>query len=397
MYRGFVAQNTFRDISDLDKGEFVLYIGTDPSGDSLHIGHLAAQMLARNFLEHGHKIILVAGGGTGMVGDPRDTEERELISIDTLNANKAKIVRQMEKIWGGRKFEVVDNYDWLKELNYLEFLRDIGKQFSMGQMIDREHFKARVGEGKPGMTYAEFSYALIQAYDYLWLHRNRGVNLQIGGSDQWGNILSGVDLIRKLDGDEVHAFTFPLVIDKTTGRKFGKTESGDGVWLDPKKTSPYQFYQYWLNTGDEDVIDYLKLFTLLPHEEIEELAESQRANPAGRAAQKRLALEVTTIVHDLETATNVAHVSSVLFGDEDVRDLPAAGLDLLSETIPTVPRGTKIVEALTKSGLADSNSEALRLIKQNAISINGQKVTADSEVSQISLIKKGKNNFVLVR
>jgi len=396
-WRGLINQTTFKNLSDLDKGKFTLYLGTDPSGDSLHIGHLAAQMLARNFLEHGHKVILLVGGGTGMIGDPRDTEERNLISIEELNANKAKIVEQVKRIWNGQKFEVVDNYSWLKDLNYLEFLRDIGKQFSMGQLVDREHFKTRVGEGKPGMSYAEFSYTLIQGYDYLWLHRNKDVNLQIGGSDQWGNILSGVDLIRKLDGKEVNALTFPLLIDKTTNRKFGKTEAGEGVWLDPKKTSPYQFYQFWLNASDDSAIDYLKMFTLLPRAEIEEIADIGKTNPSERAAQKRLALEVTSMVHGRDTAVNVAHISNVLFGDEDVRELSKGGLKLLSETIPTVTKKVTVVEALVKSGLASSNGEAVRLIKGNAVSVNGTKISEDTKISELSLIKKGKNSFILIK
>jgi tyrosyl-tRNA synthetase len=396
-YRGFINQSTFQDLAKLDSKKFVLYLGTDPTGASLHIGHLASQLLARQFLEHGHKVILLVGGGTGMIGDPRDTEERNLISIEELNSNKAKLAEQVKRIWGGRDFELVDNFDWLKDVALWEFLRDIGKHFSMGQLVDREHFKARVGEGKSGMSFAEFTYTLLQGYDYLWLHRNKGVNLQIGGSDQWGNIMSGVELVRKKDGDEVDALTLPLVIDKTTGRKFGKTEAGDGVWLDPKRTSPYEFYQFWLNVSDDNVIDYLKLFTLLPRDEIEEIAGLQAKDPASREAQKRLTLEVTEIVHGRDTAVNVAHITNVLFGDGDINQLPKAGLELLSQTIPTVVKNTTVIQALTSTGVCASNGEAQRLIKGGGVSLNGAKLLEDQKVTGLSLIKKGKNQFILVK
>ncbi len=397
IWRGFYNQTTFEKPENLDDKVFTLYLGTDPSGDSLHVGHLAVYMMVRRFLDRGHKVILLVGGGTGAVGDPRDTTERELKSMDEIAKNVAALEKQVSQLFGGQNFTLVNNYDWLREVKLLDFLRDTGKHFAMGMLIDRDHFKSRVGEGKSGMSFAEFTYTLLQGYDYWYLHKNLGVNLQIGGSDQWGNLLSGVELIRKKESVEVDAMTTSLVIDKTTGRKFGKSEGGNAIWLDPAKTSPYQFYQFWLNVGDDDVIDYLKLFSLLGQPEIDEIAKNHAENPGARVAQKTLAHEITTIVHGAEICASVEHVTRVLFGGEDFRNLTDADIDVLAREIPTVETGAKIVEILVATNVAASNGEAMRLISQNAISMNGQKITSDQEIVEKSLIKKGKNKFILVR
>ena len=264
-WRGFWNQTTFTDESVIDNTHFKLYLGTDPSADSLHVGHLAVYMMVRRFLERGHEVVLLVGGGTGIIGDMRDTEERELLALEEISKNTEALSKQVSKLFAGKDFTLVNNYDWLKDLQLLPFLRDIGKKFNMADLTSRDFFKARIRNGG-GLSYAEFSYTLLQGYDFLHLSRELGVNLQIGGSDQWGNLLSGVELSRKADGREVFAMTAPLVINKSTGRKFGKSE-GSAVWLDETKTSPYKFYQFWLNSDDAGAIDYLKLFTMLSKEE----------------------------------------------------------------------------------------------------------------------------------
>ena len=392
-WRGFVNQSTFKSLDELDKKDITLYLGTDPSGDSLHVGHLAAQMMARCFLEHGAKVILLIGGGTGQIGDPRDTEERELISLETIDANKKSLAKQVSQLFGGRDFELVDNAEWLSDIKLLDFLRDTGKYFSMGQLVDREHFKARVGEGKSGMSFAEFSYTLLQGYDYWNLYHSYGANLQIGGADQWGNILSGVDLIRKKEGVEVDALTVSLVIDPATGRKFGKSEAGEGVWLAADKTSPYKFYQFWLNVSDEGAIQFLKLYTRLGKDEIDQLESETATNPSVRAAQKTLAFEVTKLVHGEETAGAVRHATEALFSGE----VSKGDFAVLANELPTVEIGVSVVEALVKSELASSNGEALRLIKGNGVSLGGEKITEDQKITEQTLLKKGKNSFVLVK
>ena len=265
----------------------------------------------------------------------------------------------------------------------------------MADLTSRDFFKARIGNGG-GLSYAEFSYTLLQGYDFLHLSRELGVNLQIGGSDQWGNLLSGVELSRKADGREVFAMTAPLVINKSTGRKFGKSEGG-AVWLDETKTSPYKFYQFWLNSDDAGAIDYLKLFTMLSKEEIEAIEREHSAAPHLRIAQKTLAREVTSLIHGADRVSSIEKVNSVLFGGVLASELSTEELEILAEEIPSVKVGTDIISALTETNLARSAGEVKRLIASNAISINGEKISENFEISQVSLIKKGKNNFVLVR
>ena len=393
-WRGFWNQTTFTDDKLIDSENFTLYLGTDPSADSLHVGHLAVYMMVRHFLERGHKVFLLVGGGTGMIGDMRDTEERNLLPYEEIEHNKQALKSQVSRIFAGRDFTLVDNADWLAELELLPFLRDIGKNFNMADLVSREFFKARINNGK-GLSFAEFTYTLLQGYDFWHLFNQYGVNLQIGGSDQWGNLLSGVDLIRKKENAEVYAMTAPLLINKSTGRKFGKSEGG-AVWLDENKTSVYKFYQFWLNVDDESAIEYMKIFTMLDRDTIEAIAENHAVNPGARSAQKVLAREVTDIVHGSARRESVERVTEVLFGGGDFKKLSDDDLGALAEEIPCVDAGIDVIEALVESGAVGSNGEAKRLLKSGAISLNGEKLAENKVVNDTSLLKKGKNTFVLI-
>ena len=393
-WRGFWNQTTFTDDKLIDSENFTLYLGTDPSADSLHVGHLAVYMMVRHFLERGHKVFLLVGGGTGMIGDMRDTEERNLLPYEEIEHNKQALKSQVSRIFAGRDFTLVDNADWLAELELLPFLRDIGKNFNMADLVSREFFKARINNGK-GLSFAEFTYTLLQGYDFWHLFNQYGVNLQIGGSDQWGNLLSGVDLIRKKENTEVYAMTAPLLINKSTGRKFGKSEGG-AVWLDENKTSVYKFYQFWLNVDDESAIEYMKIFTMLDRDTIEAIAENHAVNPGARSAQKVLAREVTDIVHGSARRESVERVNEVLFGGGDFEKLSDDDLGALAEEIPCVDAGIDAIGALVESGAVGSNGEAKRLLKSGAISLNGEKLAENKVVNDTSLLKKGKNTFVLI-
>ena len=393
-WRGFWNQTTFTDDKLIDSENFTLYLGTDPSADSLHVGHLAVYMMVRHFLERGHKVFLLVGGGTGMIGDMRDTEERNLLPYEEIEHNKQALKSQVSRIFAGRDFTLVDNADWLADLELLPFLRDIGKNFNMADLVSREFFKARINNGK-GLSFAEFTYTLLQGYDFWHLFNQYGVNLQIGGSDQWGNLLSGVDLIRKKENTEVYAMTAPLLINKSTGRKFGKSEGG-AVWLDENKTSVYKFYQFWLNVDDESAIEYMKIFTMLDRDTIEAIAENHAVNPGARSAQKVLAREVTDIVHGGARRESVERVTEVLFGGGDFKKLSDDDLSALAEEIPCVDAGIDVIEALVESGAVGSNGEAKRLLKSGAISLNGEKLAENKVVNDTSLLKKGKNTFELI-
>ena len=396
-WRGFVNQTTFPDLSALDGAPISFYWGVDPSSDSMTIGNFAAAMMVRHFIDHGHKAFLLVGGATGMIGDPDGkADERNLKTLDEIAKNKAGIAAQYKTAFAGKDFTLVDNYDWFKDLNYLEFLRMVGKNVPLSQMLGRDFVQARLGEGGTGISYAEFSYSLIQGYDFVHLYKNHGVTLQLCGADQWGNSIAGVDLIRRMEGGEAHVYSTPLVINKATGKKFGKSEDG-AIWLDPKKTSVYKFYQFWLNVDDEGVIDYAKIYTLLSKEELEAIGERHAANPGAREAQKALAREVTTLVHGTERTESVMRVTDVLFGNASFDDLHSDDLEALALEIPTVSTGKTVIEILVEAGVAASNGEARRLIAGGAVSVNDQKITEDIVLEVPSLIKKGKNNFVLVR
>lgn len=396
-WRGFVNQTTLKDISALDTRPLTFYWGVDPSADSMTVGNLAMAMMVRHFIEYGHKAVLLIGGATGMIGDPDGKdEERSLRPLEEIEHNKTSITAEYDRIFEGKDFEVVDNYDWFRELGYLEFLRDIGKHFSMTQLLDRDFVQARVGEGGRGISYAEFSYSLIQGYDFLHLYREKGVTLQVAGADQWGNSISGVNLVRKLEGAEAHIWTGPIIVNSATGKKFGKSEEG-AVWLNESKTSVYKFYQFWLNVDDQGVANYLKIYTLLPKEAIEHLVEVSVETPHTREAQKSLAYEVTKLVHGHERAESVKKVTGVLFGGAGVADLSETELSMLVAEIPSVRTGTTLVAALIDTGLASSKSEAARLIHAGAVTINGEKCLEDRHLDASPLlIKRGKNGFCLI-
>lgn len=396
-WRGFVNQTTFKELTELDQAPISFYFGVDPSADSMTIGNLAAAMMVRHFIDHGHNAYLLVGGATGMIGDPDGKkDERNLKALDEIAHNKAGIAAQYNTVFAGKKFTVVDNYDWFKNINYLEFLREVGKNVPLSQMLGRDFVQARLGHDGSGISYAEFSYSLIQGYDFLHLFREHDVTLQLCGADQWGNSIAGVDLIRRITGGEAHVYSTPLVVNKATGVKFGKSEGG-AIWLDANKTSVFKFYQFWLNTDDEGVIDYAKIYTLLGKDDIEALAEQQQMNPGARVAQKTLAHEVTTLVHGEERCESVERVTEALFGIGSFTDLTADDLDALAQEIPVVVAEKTVVDTLVEAGFASSNGEARRLISGGAVSVNGQKITEDYELTETALVKKGKNSFILVR
>lgn len=394
-WRGFINQSTFTDLADLNTPR-TFYIGVDPSADSMTIGNLAAMMLARHFIAYGYKAILLVGGATGMIGDPDGKkQERDLRNRQVVEQNAAALAAQFATIFDGEPFEIVNNNDWFQSIGFVDFLHQVGKHVSMTQLLDRDFVQQRIGEGGSGISYAEFSYSLMQGYDFLHLYRTKGATLQLCGADQWGNSVTGVSLIRKLADGEAHVFSTPLIINKQTGVKFGKSEGG-AVWLNGTKTSPYKFYQFWLNIDDEMAKDLIKIYTFLPQDVIAELTAQHEAEPASRLLQKTLAREITTIIHGQERAEAVVQASQILFtkGEftltDDVRQV-------LAGELPVVPVGTRVVEALVQAGVAGSNGQARRLLADGAVSVSGRKLAEDETLATPSLIKKGKNSFVLVQ
>lgn len=395
MWRNLVNQTTFDDVAALDERSYSFYLGVDPSADSMTIGNLASIITCKRLVQAGYKLYLLAGGATGQIGDPDGKkDERVLKDRATIERNVAGIKKQFEQIMNDQPVTLVDNADWFADINYIDFLREIGKNVPMSQMLSREFIKSRLGEEGSGISYAEFSYVLIQAYDFLHLNREYGVELQLCGADQWGNSISGVDLIRRIDNKTAHVMSMPLVVNKTTGRKFGKSEDG-AVWLSPEKTSIYKFYQFWLNVDDAGVEDYLKIYTFLSKEEIEAVVAEQNKNPSKRLGQKTLAHEVTKLVHGVARTESVERVSEVLFSDMEFSALNEDDLEELSKEIPTVVPNITVVEALVSTGLATSKGEARRLIQSGATSLNKQKITEDIAITGTCLIKKGKNSFIL--
>ena len=393
-WRGFWNQTTFQDSKVLDGEKRTIYLGADPSADSLHIGHLSVYMMVRRFLDHGHKVVLLIGGGTGMIGDMRDTEERQLLSPKIVAKNTEALKSQVSKLFAGQDFEVVNNADWLSKIELIPFLRDIGKNFNMAELISRDFFKSRINNGS-GLSFAEFTYTLLQGYDFWYLYKNNGVSLQIGGSDQWGNLLSGVNLIRKKEGAEVFAMTAPLLINRSTGRKFGKSEGG-ALWLDASKTSPFKMYQFLLNSDDQSVFEYLKILTTLSKEEIETIEKNHQENQHLRIAQKALAKNVVEIVHGEEVAKNVISATEVLFGGKAFENLTKAEIEVLKYEIPVAPKDKTVGEILIETNFAKSKGEAKRLISANSISFNGNKLQEDIQITEKGLLKKGKNSFILI-
>jgi len=403
--RGFIYQCSAEDISRVLDGEKrTVYLGIDPTADSIHVGNLVPYMLLNRLMQAGHKVILLMGGGTALIGDPGGkSEERPFVEIETVTEQCKKMEAGVRRFVTG-DVTFVNNYDWLSQISMIEYLRDIGKHFTINAMIKKDIVANRLDSENP-ISYTEFSYSLLQGYDYLHLHKEHGCDVQIGGSDQWSNIIAGVDLIRRATGTEVFALTNPIVTDKATGKKFGKSE-GNAIWLNPEKTSPYQFYQFWLNTSDESVIDYLKLFTFLTLDEIAEIEQAFAANPGAREAQQRLAMEVTTFVHGAESAQSAANVSNLLFGGGELADLSADEITVLTDNAPTYATmvGTSWVEILTGATLATSKREARTFIEGGGVSINGDKVTdidavlsSDQIINGVAILKRGKKKMCVLQ
>jgi tyrosyl-tRNA synthetase len=407
IWRGFANQTTYKDDAVLNGDPITFYWGVDPSAPSMQIGNLAAAMMVRHFIDRGHKAILLVGGATGMIGDPDGkSEERDLKSLDEVATNKAGISEQYKVVFGGQDFTIVDNYDWFKDMNYLTFLREVGKHVPLRQMIARDFVQSRMGEDGAGISYAEFSYSLIQGYDFLHLHENHGVTLQLCGADQWGNSIAGVDIIRRKTGHEAHVWSSPLIINKSTGKKFGKTEDG-AIWLDTGRTSVYKFYQFWLNLDDEGVEDYLKIYTMLSKDELDKLMSEFAQNKASRLAQKTLAWEVTKLVHGEERAASVKRITETLFGGGDYHSLTSDDLEQLKIELPQTEATsgqTTLIDVLVSAGLAMSNSEARRYLGDRAVYLNGQQVTEEKTMLEAAdginghvLLRRGKNSQAVVR
>ena len=387
-WRGLIAQSTDLDAlrRDLDAGPLTLYCGFDPTAPSLHAGNLVPLLMLRRFQKAGHRPIVLAGGATGMIGDPRDSGERTMNTTDVVAEWAGRIRGQLERFVDFDDANgpdtgaiLANNLDWTGEMSVLDFLRDVGKHFSINVMLSRETVKRRLESD--GMSYTEFSYLLLQSHDYLRLHRAHGCKLQLGGSDQWGNIIGGVDLVRRVDGDAVHALTTPLVTD-AEGRKFGKSTGGGNVWLDPEMTSPYAWYQYFVNVGDADVVRYLRLFTFLDREEIDALEADTTERPHLRAAQKRLAEEFTTLVHGEHQMKQVVAASQALFGRGELAELDLSTLDAAMAEAPTgttrLADEPTIVDLLVASGLAESRGAARRTVGEGGAYVNNGKVTDEA-------------------
>lgn len=380
-----------------------LYCGVDPTGDSLHIGHLIPFIMLKRFQQAGHHPYIVIGGGTGSIGDPSGRKtERQLQTMDQVNRNKAALTQQMRRIFGQDNFTIVDNYDWLSKISLLDFLRDYGKLFNVNTMLNKEIVARRL---EAGISFTEFTYQILQSVDFWHLFKHEQVQVQIGGADQWGNLTAGMDLIHKKQPQaEVFALTIPLML-KADGTKFGKT-AGGAVWLDPKKTSPFEFYQFWLNQDDRDVIKYLKFFTFLSHEEIDQLAVEVAHHPEKRTAQRRLAQEVTTFVHGKAAMQEAEKISQILFGG-DIKDLSVAQIEQAFAKMPSVQASAQpqnIINWLVDLKLEPSKRQAREDVHNGAISLNGNLVTDEQLLVQpdehfdgkYMIVRKGKKNYTLV-
>lgn len=398
----------------------VAYVGIDPTADSLHIGHLVGVMLLKHFQLSGHKPLALVGGATGMIGDPSGkSNERNLLDEATLRHNQEAIKSQLARFLdftsnAANAAELVNNYDWMKNFSFLDFIRDIGKHITVNYMMSKDSVKKRLSsEAAEGMSFTEFTYQLVQGYDFLHLYKNKDCTLQMGGSDQWGNITTGTELVRRIASGKAYALTCPL-ITKADGTKFGKSEGGN-IWLDSARTSPYKFYQYWLNTSDVDAEKYIKIFTFLSKEEIEILTEKHRESPHLRLLQKRLAEEITIMVHSKEDLENAIKASNILFGNstsDDLKQLDEATFLDVFEGVPQaeisrndIEAGIDIVTVLNeKTGFLKSNGEARRALAENSISVNKEKVTEEFILSTLDLInnqfvllQRGKKNYFVIR
>ena len=397
-WRGLIKDCSSPELREkLNAGGMTFYIGTDPTGDSLHIGHFSSFLISKRLKDAGHNPVLLVGGGTGLIGDPKPDSERPMITKEEVDHNFNCLANQASKLFG---FKVVNNFDWLKEFSYIEFLRDVGKFFNINYMLNKDIIKRRLDDG---ITYTEFSYMLMQAYDFLHLYENEGVSLQVAGQDQWGNITAGIELIRKKLGKEAYGFTMPL-LTKSDGSKFGKT-NGKAIWLDANKTSPYEMYQFFINSEDEKVIDYLKFLTFLSKEEIEELEKSNKEEPHLRLAHKALAREVITFIHGKEAYENAVKIAEVFFKG-DIRDLNIQQLKDATADLDkaVIDSGTPLIDALISIGVCNSKREARDLITGNSISVNGEKINdlnfvlnrEDAFNNELSIIKKGKKFYYAV-
>lgn len=437
LYRGFTAETTIANPEELDNRENKkFYWGADPSADSLTIGNLAALMMCACFVRHGYQPYLLVGGATGQIGDPKENGERELKPLEEVEHNKQCIRKQVETImnnashlldgscrnlsspkndgiFGGPppvpspvhegNLTMVDNFDWFKDMKYLDFLREVGKVFSMTQLLDRQFVQNRIGEGGSGISYAEFSYTLIQGYDFLHLYHEYGVDLQLCGADQYGNCTSGIHLIKRLEGGEADVWSTPLVIDPITGKKFGKSE-GNAVWLAASDngggnyTSIFDFYQFWLNQPDEAVESLLKIYTLLEKDEIEEVLAKHREHPEERLAQKTLARGATEVVHGKDAAEAIENLTAMLFNREtNFAEFSEDEILEFAKYLSVEKKGVMLVDALVDNGLAESKKKVREFISQGAITINGVKVSDDVELNQTAIVKKGKNKFLIIK
>lgn len=405
--RGYAYQFSSEKLEEITDGaKRTVYLGIDPSADSLHVGNLQAMLVLRRFLEDGHKVILLIGGGTGMIGDPSGkSEERNLLDDATIEKNAAGIEAQAKRLFTGLDFQMVNNAEWLRSLNLIEFLRDVGKHFSVNAMLQRDSVKERLGKNDAGISYTEFSYMLLQAYDFLHLNGQYGCDVQIGASDQWGNIVSGVDLIRRKGGREAYGFTSPLLINKSTGKKFGKSEDG-AVWLDPQKTSPFKFYQFFLNVEDAALEELLLRLTMLQKAEIDIALEMHKRNPGARHGQQILAREVTTLVHGADATAAAEKISQALFGDSGLTGLSKEEIAVLVSAAPSasVAAGDLLLDTLVTSALASSKREARQFLASGAITLNGEtvndekrKLAQDDFSDGIALLKRGARAVCVLR
>lgn len=387
-WRGLIKDVSSPDLKEkLNAGGMTFYIGTDPTGDSLHIGHFSSFLICKRLKDAGHHPIILVGGATGLIGDPKPDSERPMITKETVMHNFECLKSQLTSLFG---CEVVNNYDWSKDINFIDFLRDFGKFFNMNYMLNKDIVSRRLDEG---ITYTEFSYMIMQALDFWWLNQHKNVTMQVAGQDQWGNITAGIELIRKKEQKEVYAFTMPL-LTKSDGVKFGKT-NGHAVWLDAAKTSPYEMYQFFINSEDTKVIDYLKFLTFLSKEEIAELEQKHQAAPHLREAHKALAREVITFIHGKEAYEQALKISNALFSG-DIKSLTAKEIEMGFNDLPSVTlEHPSLVDALIELKLASSKREAREFIRNGAVNINGDKITEEGFTLSKDIAIEGK--FIVVR
>ncbi len=396
-WRGLIKDVTSPELEEkLNNEKLTFYIGTDPTADSMHLGHLSSFLISKRLANAGHKPILLIGGATGRIGDPRPTTERKMKSVEEIEHNIECLTKQAIELFG---FEVVNNYDWSKNINFIDFLRDYGKYFNINYMLDKDIIRRRL---ETGITYTEFSYMIMQALDFLHLNQEKNCTLQVAGSDQWGNITAGVDLIRKKTGKEVYAFTMPLVTDKS-GKKFGKSE-GNALWLDKNKTSSYELYQFLINAEDEKIIDYLKVFTFLTKEEIEEIEKEHLKKPELRIAQKKLAEEIITFLHGKEEYNKALKISEVLFNG-NINELSLSEINDAFKDVPNfkITGDITLIDLLVNNKIATSKRESREFINAGSILINGLKILNENELitkekaieGKAIIIRRGKKKYYM--